>query len=333
MKILISPLDWGLGHATRLIPIIKKLSDNGNDIIIAGNGKSFALIKKYFDNAQFIPFYSIHFKYSKNGLNIFNYFIIAFQIIWQTFYEHFKLKKIIKLYKIDIIISDNRYGLFNKNVKSYFITHQLNVILPKYLSFANPLINSYLRYYLKKYDQILIPDYQAYNESLAGKLSHPSNYNKLPITYIGPLSRFDKLYISKNEKQYDVVILISAPLSYCKLIVKKLIDFASLNTSVSFAIISPYLFRSNHTNLTIINSPDDIQWLSIVSNAKNIISTAGYSTIMDLFLINKNAILVPVKGQTEQEYLANYLNNKYGFKKADSFNNAIAQVLQYCIKQ
>src|SRR5690606_12704472 len=142
-----------------------KLSDNGNDIIIAGNGKSFALIKKYFDNAQFIPFYSIHFKYSKNGLNIFNYFIIAFQIIWQTFYEHFKLKKLIKLYKIDIIISDNRYGLFNKNIKSYFITHQLNVILPKYLSFANPLINSYLRHYLKKYDQILIPDYQAYNES------------------------------------------------------------------------------------------------------------------------------------------------------------------------
>ncbi len=328
MKILISPLDWGLGHATRLIPIIRKLSDNGNDVIIAGDGKSFALIKKYIKNAQFIPFYSIHFKYSKNGLNFFNYFIIAFQIIWQTLYEHLKLKKIIKLYKIDIIISDNRYGLYNKNVTSYFITHQLNVILPKFLSFANPLINSYLRHYLKKFDQILIPDYQAENESLAGKLSHPTNYNKLPITYIGPLSRFDKVDIMKNEKQYDVVILISAPLPYCNLIVKELSDFASLNKSISFVLISPYLFRSNFTNLTIIKSPDDNQWLTIVSNAKNIISTAGYSTIMDLFLINKNAILVPVKGQTEQKYLVNYLNNKYGFKKADSFKNAIAQVLQ-----
>jgi len=135
----------------------------------------------------------------------------------------------------------------------------------------------------------LIPDYKAYNESLADKLSHPPNY-KLSISYIGPLYRFDKLNISKNEKQYDIVILISAPLPYCKLIVKELSDFASLNTSVSFAIISPYLFRSNHTNLNIIKYPDDIQWLSIVSNAKNIISAAGYSTIMDLFLINKNAI-------------------------------------------
>ena len=328
MKILISPLDWGLGHATRLIPIIKKLSDNGNDIIIAGDGKSFELIKKYFDNVQFIPFYSIHFKYSKNGLNIFNYFIIAFQMIWQTIYEHLKLKKIIKSYKIDIIISDNRYGLFNKNVTSYLITHQLNIILPKYLSFANPLANSYLKHYLKKYDRILIPDYQAENESLAGKLSHLNNYNKLPISYIGPLSRFEKANISINEKQYDILILISAPLPYCKLIMKKLNYYASLNTTAFFAIISPYSFISKKTNLKIIKSPNDMQWLSLVSNAKNIISTAGYSTIMDLFLLNKNAILIPVKGQTEQEYLANYLNNKHGFKKADSFNNAIARVLQ-----
>ena len=328
MKILISPLDWGLGHATRLIPIIKKLSDNGNDIIIAGDGKSFELIKKYFDNVQFIPFYSIHFKYSKNGLNIFNYFIIAFQMIWQTIYEHLKLKKIIKSYKIDIIISDNRYGLFNKNVTSYLITHQLNIILPKYLSFANPLVNSYLKHYLKKYDRILIPDYQAENESLAGKLSHLNNYNKLLISYIGPLSRFERVNISINEKKYDILILISAPLPYCKLIMKELNYYASLNTAAFFAIISPYSFISKKTNLTIIKSPNDMQWLSLVSNAKNIISTAGYSTIMDLFLLNKNAILIPVKGQTEQEYLANYLNNKHGFKKADSFNNAIARVLQ-----
>jgi uncharacterized protein (TIGR00661 family) len=328
MKVFISPLDWGLGHAARLIPIIKKLIDNGDDIIVAGDGNSFLLLKKYFNNnVSFVPFYSLHFKYSKNGINIFNYFILAFQIIWQTIYENHKLRKLIKKYNIDLIISDNRYGLYNKNVTSYLITHQLNVILPQSLFFANSLIKSYLKHYFKKFDKIFIPDYQDLNQCLAGNLSHSTMSNNLNIEYIGPLSRFQNLNIAINEKQYDILLLVSAPSPYCTKIAQTINNIAMLNLSRSFAMVSPYHYNSNCPNLTFYTSPDDIQWISIISKAKNIISTAGYSTIMDLIAIKTSAILVPVKGQTEQEYLADYLDGKYGFTKADTFINAIFQIL------
>lgn len=329
MKIFISPLDWGLGHAARLIPIIKKLIDNGDDIIIAGDGNSFLLIKKYFhNNVRFIPFYSIHFKYSKKGINIFDYFILAFQIFWQTIYEHHKLRKLIKIYKIDLIISDNRYGLHNKNITSYFITHQLNIILPKSLFFANRLINYYLKYSFKKFNKILIPDYQDFNQCLSGNLSHSTISNNLPIIYIGPLSRFTNIELPIYEKQYDILLLISAPSSYCTKIAKTINNIAQLNVSLSFAMISPYYYNSNCANLTFYTSPDDLLWISIIAKAKNIISTAGYSTIMDLIAIKTSAILVPVKGQTEQEYLADYLDGKYGFAKVNTFESAIFQILQ-----
>lgn len=47
-RILISPLNWGLGHATRCIPIIKALEANNFEPILASDGDALGLLKKNF---------------------------------------------------------------------------------------------------------------------------------------------------------------------------------------------------------------------------------------------------------------------------------------------
>ena len=53
-----------------------------------------------------------------------------------------------------------------------------------------------------------------------------------------------------------------------------------------------------------------------------IVTRAGYSSIMDLAVMNRTAVLVPTPGQREQEYLAAYLMEKgfYYSENQDSFN-------------
>ena len=37
-RVLIAPLNWGIGHATRCIPIIKRLLEAGKEVIVAADG-------------------------------------------------------------------------------------------------------------------------------------------------------------------------------------------------------------------------------------------------------------------------------------------------------
>lgn len=52
-----------------------------------------------------------------------------------------------------------------------------------------------------------------------------------------------------------------------------------------------------------------------MSKAEWVISRSGYSTVMDIAMLGKKAILVPTPGQPEQEYLGEYLSAK-GFAPA-----------------
>jgi len=333
MNILISPLNWGLGHATRLVPIIRKLIENNNKVIIAGDGQSIVWLKNYFSNIEIVHFPSFNFKYSKKGIKLSDYFILANQIVCQTLYENQKIKNILKLYSIDLIISDNRYGFYSNTIPSFLITHQLDIILPNKLMFAKTLINMYLKKYFQKFDKIFIPDFEDFNKSLAGALSHHKNEINVPIKYIGPLSRFSNKKMIYYDYYYDILILVSAPTKYMYEIVNLLDFYADLYPYISFAMITPYNFYSNRDNLTFIVSPCDDEWLATVLGSKKIISIAGYSTIMDLYTIKKSAILIPVQGQTEQMYLANFLDGKHNFKSVDSLKSAIElAIMQFIIK-
>ena len=68
-KIIVAPLNWGLGHATRCIPIINGLLENGFEPIIASDGVALELLKKEFPKLISFELPSYNIKYAEKGKN------------------------------------------------------------------------------------------------------------------------------------------------------------------------------------------------------------------------------------------------------------------------
>ena len=186
-RVLIAPLNWGIGHATRCIPIIKRLLEAGKEVIVAADGYPLLLLQKTFPQLVCIEFKWVDIHYSKANSQVLPIMWQIPKFMYAIFREHNTLKHIVNAYGIDTIISDNRFGLWHKKVKSIYITHQIGVIVsPK-----NKALN-YLAYLLHKniinrYDECWIPDFEG-TDNLSGDLSH-----KYPLPenayFVGILSR------------------------------------------------------------------------------------------------------------------------------------------------
>lgn len=315
--ILISPLDWGLGHATRIVPIIKHLQRN-NKIIIATSGNPENFLKKEFPQIQFVKLESVKVKYPKRGnLMPLKMFFSAHRFFFGIFKEHKSLKKLIKKYDISFIISDNRFGLWNKNVFSIFITHQIFIKTPTALKFFEYPILLLNKFFISKFQELWIPDNEGVN-NFSGDLSHKYKIHK-NTKFIGTLSRFSKkemVKIDKNQEKYDIIAIISGPEPQ-KTIFKNIVLEKLLNSEKKSLVLlgePKNIFVKRLNNVKIINHLETNDLEKAIINSDLIISRAGYSTIMDLATINKKAILIPTPGQTEQEYLSKHLKNNSNFK-------------------
>lgn len=309
-KILIAPLEWGLGHATRCIPIINELLVQGCEVLIAAEGATYSLLKQEFPHLTFLPLMGYRMKYSRKRFWLPVKLFIQFpKMIFTIYNEHQWLKKIIKEYKIDAVISDNRFGMFNNKIYSVYITHQL--LIKTGNNFTEKIAQKIHYYFINKYTECWVPDFNV--EGLAGELSHPK---KLPkhIKYIGGLSRF-KLH--STEKKFDLLISLSGPepqrtifenqiLRDLKSYKRKVLFIRGLPDNKSELINeNPLVEIRNHLTANELNDA--------MLQSDTIISRCGYTTIMDLVKLNKKAILIPTPGQTEQEYLAKYLREKKMF--------------------
>jgi predicted glycosyltransferase len=311
-KILVAPLNWGLGHATRCMPIIERLLHEGNEVLIGADGAPLVLLKARFPQCTFIDWKGVSINYSGNM--IFSMLIQVPKILWSIYKEHQHLEKVVEEYKIDMVISDNRFGLWNKKIHSVFITHQVNIISP----FAEKLLFKINKWFIEKYDECWVPDYEG-ALNLSGDLSHPKNeyYKKnFPknLKYIGPQSRFTKGNIDA-EKKYEVVGIVSGPEPQRTLFFEKLkSDFEKINgetliiagtpNNSEFRIQKPVRQLAD-SKLSIVPHLEDNDFVVALYSAKKIICRSGYSTIMDLHVLGLKAEFVATKGQTEQEYLEN----------------------------
>ncbi|MDQ6761600.1 MAG: glycosyltransferase, partial [Bacteroidota bacterium] len=247
------------------------------------------------------------------------------KLIWAIFKEHHWLKRIIKTYKPDIIISDNRLGLYSSNTFSIYITHQLAIKTGS--NFMDKFAGKIHNYFIKKYDQCWVPDFK--ENGIAGELSHPKKITS-NVFYIGPLSRFEKL--PEVNKVYDVLISISGPepqrtifeniiFSQLKYDRRKILIVRGL-PGQGENIMPPNSFTEvvNHLSATELNRA--------FQHAEIIICRSGYTTIMDLAKIGKNAILIPTPGQTEQEYLSKYLMEKRFFFSTEQESFSLAEAIK-----
>lgn len=317
-KILVAPLEWGLGHATRCIPIIHELISQGCEVLIAAEGATNSLLKKEFRHLQFLPLMGYRMRYSRKKIFLpVKIFLQLPKIIFTIYKEHQWLKKIIKQYKIDAVISDNRFGLYSKKIRAVYITHQLSIKTGNIFTekFANKIHN----HFIKKFDECWVPDFK--ENGLAGKLSHPQ---KLPekIKYLGCLSRFELK--EDEEKKYDVLISISGPEPQRTLFEKKILkDLKSYKGKALFIRGLPEKsapINFNNSSVEIKDHLDAKKFNEAILQSDIVISRCGYTTIMDLVKLQKKAILIPTPGQTEQEYLACYLMKKNLFYTVEQKN-------------
>ncbi len=324
-RILIAPLDWGLGHTTRLIPIIRFLNSIGCTTIIACDETAKSLLGKEFPSLTYIPLQGYNIQYSKNGTWLILKLLAQLpRVLKQIFMENEWVKKAVIEYKIDAIISDNRPSFFHKDTPSVYITHQVQ-IFSKIALIRNYVNHSHVKF-IDKYRECWVPDFEGIN-SLAGYLSHPKPLPKTPLKYIGPLSRFSPSVNGHGEK---IVALISGPepqRSILEVLLTTLLRKLDKPAVLIVGKPKETQIKSIDGNLTVFNHLETKELERQLQDAKLIIARAGYSTIMDLLYLQKNAILIPTPGQSEQEYLAEYIGNEGNFIFVDQNEQEINKAI------
>ena len=307
-RILVAPLDWGLGHATRSIPLINKLLDFNCTVFLAGEGRVRSLLENEFPTLNFLDLKGYNITYSKNRWTL--PFSIGAQIpkILSTIDdEQIWLQNVIKEHGIDAVISDNRYGLYHPAIPSIFITHQL-LIKTGFGKFADGLLQQFNYDFINRFTECWIPDEEG-DSNLGGDLSHPDEKPEIPLKYLGPLSRFNNLPAESVEETH-LLLLISGPEPQRSILEQLLIEqLSDYNDKVVFV-------RGLPGNTDQLETGDHIEVYDHLpakelkqkfEQAHLVISRCGYSTVMDLAAMKKKCILIPTPGQTEQEYLATYL--------------------------
>ena len=323
--VLVAPLDWGLGHATRCIPIIKELLKQKATVLIAAEKQGLALLKKEFPQLAFLDLPGYRVKYSSQKKCFFLKMLLQYPAIQATIVKERRwLKKVVIKYAIDLVISDNRFGLYHSTVPCIFITHQLQIQTGN--NFLNLLAQKINYRYIENFTGCWVPDIEK-NAGIAGRLSHPAEFPKTPVTYIGTLSRFTKKDI---EQKYKLLILLSGPEPQRSIFEKKLLHQLKGITVKTLLLKGlpnqqdipmaegDYVTIHNHLSANDLNDA--------IVQSDVVIARSGYSTVMDLIALQKKALLVPTPGQKEQEYLADYLSEKkwFGSISQDDFKLEIA---------
>lgn len=303
--IFIAPLDWGLGHATRCVALIHQLVKD-NTVIIGITPSIKSIFDDEFPNLKQIEIEPYDISYSKHLTLALKLVLDSPRIRKVIKKEHQLLNNIVKENSIDLIISDNRFGLYHQTVESIYITHQLNIQAGFFSDFANKIHHSFI----KKFTKVWIPDFESDKESLAGLLSRPNS--KFKITYINPLSRLMNT-LEVGEK-IDYLFLLSGPeplRTQFENEIIELINSSSKKITLVRGTAIP-LQKKVSSNITVVNLANAQQLSQLITNANCIICRSGYSTLMDLHHLKKtNLVLVPTPGQTEQEYLATYWKQKF----------------------
>lgn len=324
-KILIAPLDWGLGHATRCTPIIAALKDEF-DIILAASGRSKQYLHQTFPTIPIVssPGYGIRYPKGKNMTR--RMLLQAPKILHRIKQEQQEAEALVKKHQIDLILSDNRFGFYSKNVPSIYLTHQLR-IQAKHQWVRDELYRRHRRC-IQQFSRCWIPDtaFQHY----AGKLSR-SNGEK-GYQFIGPLSRFQSIQVEK--KAFDYCLLLSGPEPSRTQLEQLLIGFFTNTTN------NVVLFRGTPgeptmpppKNVTVYPHASTEEMAEIISHSKVVISRPGYSTIMDLATLQIPCLFIPTPGQTEQEYLARYHKQRNGISWIDQ-NKLTLQQIEQVIKK
>ncbi len=307
-KLLVAPLDWGLGHATRCVPVINSLLNHNCEVWLAGEGAQEILLRKEFPLLPFLPLKGYRIKYGRNSLT--GKLLLQIPTILRSIKEENKwLEEQVIKHGFAAVISDNRYGLYHKDIFSIFMTHQLRIRSPLG-KWTENILQQWNYKLINHFNECWVPD-EGGDNNLAGTLSHPPRLPAIPVKYIGPLSRLQEMNI--RELKGHILFILSGPEPQRtileNIIIDQVINYSGTATIVRGLPEERNILPSTNT-IQFFNHLSSGELNNEVSKAEFIIGRSGYSTIMDIAALQKKSILIPTPGQTEQEYLARYLMQK-----------------------
>ena len=314
-KIIVAPLNWGLGHATRCIPIIRALMDNNFEPIIASDGSALMLLQKEFPQLKSYQLPSYNIKFTKGSRLKYKLFLNIPRFLIAAIKEREVTEEIISKENVSGIISDNRFGVRSIKIPSVYITHQLNVLSGNTTS----ITSRFHQRIISKFDECWVPD-KINKPRISGELSKVK-MKGLKVKFIGTISRFKR---KSATNKYDLLVILSGPEPQRSILEKKLlVQLKEYNKKVLFVrgVISndqaPYM----NEKLEVVNYMLTEKLQQVISESEIILSRSGYSTIMDLTQLEKKAFFIPTPGQFEQEYLAKRMDelNIAPFSHQDNF--------------
>ncbi|MEN9399305.1 MAG: hypothetical protein RL632_406 [Bacteroidota bacterium] len=300
-RILISPLNWGMGHVARCIPLIDTFLKNGNTVFAAVSEEQGAILRSYFPDIETVNHEGYPFEFGGKG-NFSLDLARQFKRLKNRLLEEEKqTDHFVDVMAIDLVISDHRYGFRSTRGPSILLTHQLHLPVRWFEGWVQKMHERFL----KNFDEIWIPD--TIDSSLAGNLSQ--NTKELNCTYIGALSRFQGVVIPET-KTIDAVIIASGPTIYAEQFIREQLKKIS-DTENTLIIAAPSVLK-NLGDISISTQSSEDWKLSDASilRAKKVISRCGYSTLMDLSILKVPFSLTPTPGQREQEYLYQFWASK-----------------------
>lgn len=298
-RILICPLNWGIGHATRMVAYAKQLECTGNIISVMGASEVLDVFKEEMPNVQRIPFIDIKVRYAHSDKIVRKIVMHMPLYLFSAIREHWALQRLLRHYDFDIIISDNRPALWSPRIDSYYITHQLSIKLSSGWQWAEKSANHIHQWFIRHYKACLIPDVEG-EDALSGELSK-SLHSGVNVKYIGWLSRFSKPDVFPEKENYTLLILsgVEPHRSFLREAVVK-----RYKSSGEHLIIAGDDKASTVGNVISLPYVRTEALKPLMLSAKHIICRSGYSMLMDLKVLNCEAELIPTPGQPEQEYLA-----------------------------
>jgi len=316
-KILVAPLNWGLGHAARCIPLIKALLDYNFEPILASDGATLEFLKKEFPQLKYygLPAYGV--EYAKKGSMLKVKLLLQTPKILNAISKERKVvDEIVVKEGLKGIISDNRFGVRSDKIPSVYITHQINV----FSGSTSNITTSLHKKIITKFDECWIPDYDT-EDRLAGELSGRSTF-PIPLRYLGPLSRFS---MRKRKKDIDLLVVLSGPEPQRGLFEKKLrqeLKEFEGNCLMVQGIIEASQKIDVDGKMKVVNFMLGEELEETIQRSELVISRSGYSSIMDLDALSAKAFFVPTPGQFEQQYLAERLKEMRiaNFAQQDDFS-------------
>lgn len=309
MEIIYGVCSWGLGHATRSLPVLRRLLSENNNITVISNGRSLEVLKKELgEQITYVDIPDYPMLLSENTRQ----FLAKSMVYWPVFIKRIEdglaqLQKILDKKHYDCIISDARYDMYSKKIPSFFISHQMRIMNPLQIKMFEHAMERFNMFFFKRYAGVMVPDYKENN--LSGDLSHNlKRIDENTIHYVGVLSDFTRRPMNKN---IDYLISISGPEPQRSILEETLASQAETlegNVVITLGKAENYSIKKKK-HLTTYSFVTKELREELLNKAKLVVSRSGYSTLMDVAVVGTKALFIPTPGQIEQEYLSKYHNN------------------------